>query len=275
MKFHIPNAWLKEPLKIHLVGAGGNGSHMADGLVTLAFTLKKLGHPGLDVTFYDCDEVSETNIARSQFYAHDIGHNKAIVLVNRINQFHNLNWKAVPANFDYSNRHLLKGSNLIITCVDSVKARRDIQGVLAYLHKQGDKDNYWLDMGNGANFGQVIFGQFRPPKEREPSDCLRLKTVTDLYPEMLDESKDPVDADTPSCSVMESLFKQGMFINKLVATNALYLLSSIFTEGGLDSHHGMFINAKSGITSPLRIDPDAWRRMAGKPPIKKNKQHTA
>ncbi|MGP1715742.1 MAG: PRTRC system ThiF family protein [Methylophilus sp.] len=275
MKFHTPNAWLKEPLKIHLVGAGGNGSHMLDGLVTLNFALKKLGHAGLHVTVYDGDEVSEANIARSQFYSHDVGHNKAILLVNRINNFHNLDWDAVPTNFSHTTRFYLKNSNLVISCVDSVKSRREIHDVLAYLHRNGDKDNYWLDMGNAENYGQVIFGQFRPPKEREPSDSLRLKTVTDLYPDMLDESKDPVDVDTPSCSVMESLHKQGLFINKLVATNALYLLSSIFTEGGLDSHHGMFINAKSGITSPLRIDPDAWRRMAGKPPVKNKKQLAA
>jgi PRTRC genetic system ThiF family protein len=268
MKFQLPRHWLDKTVQVQLVGAGGNGSHMLDGLITLNFTLRKLGHPGLMVTVYDPDEVSETNIARSQFYKQDIGHNKAIVLVNRINQFHNLNWQAIPCLFDENVSRHANGSNLVISCVDSVKARREIHSMLAYLHRMKHPDQYWLDMGNGADFAQVILGQYFPPSKREPVSSLRLRTVTDLYPEMLNPESDPVD-DLPSCSVTESIHRQSMFINKTAATYALYLLSSIFTEGGLDSHHGYFINMKSGTTAPLKIDPDTWRRMQGKKPIRK------
>lgn len=269
MKFPVPSIWLEKPIQIDLIGAGGNGSHCLDSLITMNYSLRKLGHPGIHVTVYDPDEVSETNLARSQFYPQDLGHNKAIVLVNRVNQFHNLNWQAYPGKFDYNIRHYMKGSHLVISCVDSVASRRDVHEVLAYMYKNADQRQYWLDMGNGDSYGQVILGQFHPPKKRERQDSLRLRTVTDLNPQMLDASNDPVDADTPSCSVLESLTRQGMFINKAVATHAMYLLGSIFTQGGLDSHHGYFINMKAGSTSPLNIDPNTWRRMQGLPPIKR------
>lgn len=270
MKFHIPNTWLSSKLNVHLVGAGGTGSHMLDGLVTLDFTLRKLGHPGLNVTVYDPDSVSEANAARSQFYSHDVGHNKAIVLVNRINQFHDLEWEANPYKFDIQHAINIKKSNLIISCVDSVRARREIDETLNRMHSYQGVPSYWLDTGNGSDFAQVVFGEHHPKNKRERADSMRLRTVTDLYPEMLNPELDPID-DEPSCSVMESITRQSMFINKTVATHALFLLGSIFSEGGLDNHHGFFINMKYGTTAPLKIDIDTWRRMQGKKPIMKKK----
>ena len=264
MKFNLPPSWLKAPIKVFLIGAGGNGSHMLDGLVTLHYSLIKLGHPyGLDVSLFDPDEVSESNIARSQFYQQDVGLNKAIVLMNRLNQFHNLNWSAYPLKFSkqflpnfYSN-----SSVLTITCVDSISARRDIHHILS----SSPNTIHWLDMGNGDSFGNVIFGEVKSKVKKYARDYFRLPTVVELYPEFLDASLDS-DTDEPSCSVFESLEKQGMFINKAVATFALYLLSALIRDAGLDSHHGYFINMKDGRVNPLPIDENVWRRMQGKKP---------
>jgi hypothetical protein len=44
----------------------------------------------------DGDAISPTNCVRQPFARSEIGHNKAIILVNRLNMFWGLKWEAVP-----------------------------------------------------------------------------------------------------------------------------------------------------------------------------------
>jgi hypothetical protein len=46
----------------------------------------------------DGDTISPTNCVRQPFARSEIGHNKAIILVNRLNLFWGLKWEAVPAH---------------------------------------------------------------------------------------------------------------------------------------------------------------------------------
>ena len=48
----------------------------------------------------DGDMVSETNCVRQPFSWSDVGQNKAIVLINRINLFWGTHWRAEPMCFD-------------------------------------------------------------------------------------------------------------------------------------------------------------------------------
>lgn len=87
---------------------------------------------------------------------------------------------------------------------------------------------------------------------------VRLPTVADLFPETCDPSLEGEDTG-PSCSLAEALEKQSLFVNRGVALYALNLLFELFRYGGL-SHHGVFVNLKNARTSPLPIDPEAWKR---------------
>ena len=49
----------QHPVTVNLIGAGGTGSQVLTGLARLDVTLRALGHPGLFVTLYDPDIVTE------------------------------------------------------------------------------------------------------------------------------------------------------------------------------------------------------------------------
>src|ERR1017187_5328580 len=69
-------------------GCGGTGSAVVAGLPYLHQSLVARGHPGgLHVTVVDGDAISPTNCVRQPFAWSEVGLNKAIVLVSRINLF--------------------------------------------------------------------------------------------------------------------------------------------------------------------------------------------
>ena len=89
---------LERPIRILVVGCGGNGSAIVSGLPYLHQAMLAFGHPGgLQVTLIDPDTVSETNCVRQPFCRTEIGFPKAIVLAHRINLFWGLNWQGMQA----------------------------------------------------------------------------------------------------------------------------------------------------------------------------------
>lgn len=247
----IPSRLLQRQVSVTVVGAGGSGSQMLTGLAQLHQAMLSLGHPGgLHVTAIDGDEVSPSNIGRQLFYACDVGRNKAEVLINRINLTMGTQWKAI-AGMLTENSSLQ--SDIVIGCVDSRKARKIINQ--AGSHYGG---GYWLDLGNRQHDGQAILGEFRSTRWANDKERIRLPNVSDLFPETCDPAMDGEDSG-PSCSLAEALEKQSLFINRGVSLYALNLLFELFRYGGL-SHHGVFVNLKTGRTNPLAVDAEAWKR---------------
>jgi PRTRC genetic system ThiF family protein len=115
--------------------------------------------------------------------------------------------------------------------------------------------SYWLDLGNNADSGQFILGE--PLNERNRRARLRLRSASELYPEICDHTLD--NDGEPSCSAVEALERQEPFVNSTLAQHALALLARLFRYGEI-TYHGGFINLASGVTSVLGIDPQCWRR---------------
>jgi len=87
----------------------------------------------------------------------------------------------------------------------------------------------------------------------------RLRTVTELLPEIMDTSRG--EGDQPSCLAAEALERQEPFVNNVLASSALAMLSRLLRYGKLD-HHGTFFNAVNGRSVSMEIDPDAWESAA-------------
>ena len=62
----------QRPVTVNLIGAGGTGSQVLTCLARLDVALRGLGHPGLFVTLYDPDIVTEANIGRQLFSPSDL-----------------------------------------------------------------------------------------------------------------------------------------------------------------------------------------------------------
>lgn len=243
---------LSNVVNVFVVGAGGTGSLVIEGLVKQHMAMKALGHPhGLHVTIMDDDFVSEANVGRQGFYPCDVGLPKAAVLATRINMSYGLDWKAKVARLDESARGT--NADIVIGCVDNRKARKAIL--------ENFEGSYWLDIGNRLDNGQVILGEI--PRQWERQKAGRLPHAADLFPEMIDESADAED-DLPSCSLADALEKQSLLVNRGVALYALNLLWELFRFGQIESH-GVFVNMKASRTSPLMIDADVWKRMGYNP----------
>jgi PRTRC genetic system ThiF family protein len=240
---HTPDPQLLErPIRILVVGCGGNGSAIISGLPYLHQALLAFGHPGgLAVTLIDPETVTETNCVRQPFCRTDIGFPKAIVLAHRMNMFWGLNWQGMQVTIQQLN----KGSevDLLIGCVDTRKARRAIDKWVL-----NSRVLYWLDLGNSVCSGQFVLGQ--PSNWVNRKRKQRLATVAELYPEIL--KTDKKDDDLPSCSAAEALTRQEPFINQNLAYQALGMLTQLLRHGSL-SYHGGFCNLATGQLAPIPI----------------------
>lgn len=248
----------QHPVTVNLIGAGGTGSQVLTCLSRLDVTLRGLGHPGLFVTVYDPDIVTEANIGRQLFGYSDMGLNKAQCLVTRINNFFGNDWKAEPRLFptvlkETRNNDL---ANITVTCTDNARSRIDLWNVLKSVPDSQYVDYYtplyWLDFGNTQTTGQVVLGTV-PRKIRQPESQIHetvssLKVVTRL----VRYSKVKDDDSGPSCSLAEALEKQDLFINSTLAQLGCNLLWKMFRHGMLE-HHGLYLNLATLKVNPIQI----------------------
>lgn len=243
---------LKHRVRVLVVGCGGNGSAIACGLPYLHQALLAYGHPeGIHVTLLDPDVISQTNCVRQPFSQSEVGLYKSVVLANRLNLFWGLEWEGIPERLDPKRR--LDGVDIVIGCVDTRKAR----AAIAKCSADWSEVDYWLDLGNNADSGQFVLGE--PLNRRNRRHRLRLRTVSELFPEAIQGDLD--EDDLPSCSAVEALDRQEPFVNPTLANHALALLARLFRYGTL-SYHGAFVSISSiAAVQPLPIDLKFWRRL--------------
>ncbi len=258
MTHNIPGELLRRPVRVLVVGCGGNGSAITAGLPYLHQAMLVHGHPGgLEVSLMDGDVVSPTNCIRQPFSQAEIGHSKAVILVSRINLFWNLNWHAMPHHL--GTRTSLERLDLVIGCVDNRGTRKLIADKTT---GQRNSVYYWLDLGNHATGGQFVLGQ--PWNWVNRRSATRLRTVAELFPELIDASLD--DDGEPSCSAVAALERQEPFVNPTLANHALALLARLFRHGSI-AYHGAFVNVAESRVQPLLADAKSWRalRRRGRP----------
>lgn len=255
MKVHFTDNYIINPrhrVTVTLVGAGGTGSQMLHSLARIDYALYKLGHPGLNVTVYDDDIVTEANVGRQLFSPCDVGLNKADVLVSRINTFFGIDWLSEAKAYDCNTE---EGSNILITCVDNVKTRLEIgkhsKNKKATLGYDERKSYYWLDFGNQVDRGQVVLGTLgviKQPGNSKYETVSRLKTVH----EMFDLRSINEEDSGPSCSLAEALRKQDLFINSTLCQIGSSLLWKLFTDGKI-SYQGAYLNLSTMTSAPIRL----------------------
>jgi PRTRC genetic system ThiF family protein len=253
---------LAREVRILVVGCGGTGSAIVAGLPYLHQAMLVQGHAyGLHVTVMDGDTISPFNCVRQPFSQSEIGLYKGIVLVNRINLFWGLHWRAIPsplttqtlaAGYAPSYGEPTLRPDIVVGCVDTRAARATIAKSTVGLSGVG----YWLDLGNSSSSGQFVLGE--PQNARNRRSRTRLRTVAELYSEVVDAALD--DDSEPSCSAIEALERQECFVNAVLAQHALALLARLFRYGEI-SHHGGFVNVATSRSVPLAVDPLLWHRI--------------
>ncbi|HHC7267576.1 TPA: PRTRC system ThiF family protein [Vibrio parahaemolyticus] len=247
--FYIPSDWVDRKIKIALVGCGGTGSAAATEIFQLSGVLEKLGCDGLDVTAYDGDLVSESNVFRQNFWQHDVGNNKADVLITRFNQFGGVNWKSKPVFFT-GEMAVTEEYDLLITAVDKASVRYEIGRALDTSVKRA----LWLDMGNDNHQSNVLLGN---ASRHNFYGGKRLPTPFELFGSQWEEAA-KTEVDTASCSTEEAIQKQTFGINGMTARSAASMLLFPLLRFGKLDHHGLFIDLHQAEITKMPVDPLQW-----------------
>ena len=153
-------------------------------------------------------------------------YNSAIALVEKYNRYHGLDWDAEPNAFKENE----ETANITISCVDNVPSRKIVLNSLIKSFYQSEESRipfFWIDCGNGYDYGQVIISEIARRQIKSKIDTKPKKTFFDVF------GKNVKDNNTEaSCSLLESLGKQNLFINKFIANLAVnWLYESIRTTG--------------------------------------------
>ena len=229
-RVHYTDSYLmnpQHPVTVNIIGAGGTGSQVLTGMARLDVTLRALGHPGLFVTVYDPDIVTDANIGRQLFGPSVLKEVKRTEI-----------------------------ANITITCTDNIKSRLDLWNVLAKVPSSSYTDNntplYWMDFGNTKTAGQVVLGTV-PKKIKQPVSTMSetvgsLKVITRFVKYARVKEVDS----GPSCSLAEALEKQDLFINSTLAQLGCNILWKMFRHGMIE-HHGLFLNLETMKVNPIGV----------------------
>lgn len=239
---HYVADYLRDPphkISVSVIGTGGTGSQVLVTLARMNAALIALGRPGIRVEAWDPDEISETNIGRQHFSPKDIGKNKAEVLVTRINRYYGFDWTALP--YKYTPCHDNQ-TNILITCVDNISSRREICEYEPVSHRQNPFRNmyYWLDFGNGKDFGQAVLGCFNQVKQ--PKSKYRTVSKLEGPNELFNGYKNiEEDINEPSCSMQEALLNQDLLINSTIVMTGMNMLWNLLKDFRI-FHNQVFVN---------------------------------
>lgn len=243
---HLTHPYLLNPehkVTINLIGAGGTGCQVLSALGRMHKGLQAMGHTGLHVRLYDFDTVSDANIGRQLFSPVDIGMNKAVSSITRINRYFGYEWEAVPKAYT----HKSEPYNITISCIDTAEGRLRIAEWLNLRYNNDAEPfhnkHYWLDFGNGKVTGQVILGTIDEKRNNA------LPTVTELF----DLTQIKEEDQGPSCSLAEAIGRQDLFINSTLANLGCNLLWKLFTDGKIN-YHGIYLNLESMRVQPIMIE---------------------
>ena len=223
MPYYLDNQFLLDNTWITVVGCGGTGGFVAEGLCRL--------FQGRDATIVlvDHDRVEPHNLLRQNFYPGDVGEFKSKALADRLAKAYNrpvgysvypFREEARPQGSRYPG--LSSHDGLIIGCADNAAARRVMAECLP-----GDPCRWLIDAGNDTNWGQVLIGNVaeRVVLEEPPftGDTCHLAPAPTLQrPDLLTAvSTRPPDVD---CAAALDLTDQDPTINQMMASLVLQVV---------------------------------------------------
>ena len=262
------------PTNIFVIGCGGTGSRLVPLLAQFMKTVTAGVSPRGTVVspviyLIDDDVVEEKNLQRQNFIAADVGKSKAEVLAQRYSRAYGVNLVPVvkrvsPTSSRSGQIPQLFGdltevprnpgvNSLVIMCVDSAQARRDIIKVWSNSRMDGHTHNpdilpVFIDAGNEDDYGQVrIFQRVGVPEilagEDTPEPKLRPATL-DIHClpmdiEFYEGLKDNVGG---SCADLD----QTLAINALMATLIMGLVQNLYYLKPF-TYHSMSISLSGSV----------------------------
>ena len=266
MPYYLDNAFLLDNPWITVVGCGGTGGFVAEGLCRL-FQGRQA-----TIVLVDLDRVEPHNLLRQNFYPGDVGGFKSQVLADRLAKAYGrpVGYSVYPfREYDTdsrTDRHgypglIDCGESLIIGCADNAAARRAMAECLP-----GHPARWLIDAGNDTNWGQVLVGNVsgrvdweEPPFEGET--CYLAPAPTLQRPDLLTAvSTRPPDVD---CAAALDLTDQDPTINQMMASLVLQVVRRMVA--GTCPFMALYLDMDLdlGTVTPTYVTPEAVERTVG------------
>lgn len=250
------------PNNVFVIGGGGTGGRLIPMLSQFMRSITRGVSPtgwleSPKIWLIDDDVVEQKNILRQNFIDRDVGKHKAVVLAERYtkaygveiipltmrittagaSEFHT----AVDDHLFIKNNHRnvnfrgIIGTSIVVICVDSVQARRDILNTFILGNGSTTPKTFFVDAGNEDSFGQVtcftptiISKYLSTNKDRDERELPKLCPVSvdiDYLP--MDVEYYRTLMDTPAQGSCADL-NQTLAINAIMATTIMGILQNYF-----------------------------------------------
>jgi len=242
---HLVPDYLHDSLKVCVVGCGGTGGFVSEGLCRLL--------PDDDVLLLvDHDRVEEHNLVRQNFYKNELGMFKNEALARRLSTkfYRRIAYLTSPISM------LETLPELIIGCVDNGIARRDIADKIIKRCNppMSFYRGWYIDAGNDRNFGQVLIGNcpsehIKKTFESKTEVCYGLPLPTEQRPELLLELPP-----APACAEAVARNEQSPTINQCMASLVLEVVRRILE--GTCPWMQLSLDMDTGTLTPTLATPE-------------------
>jgi len=245
--------------KIVVVGCGGTGGFVAEGLCRL------LANDNWDILLVDHDRVEPHNLRRQNFFEGDVGKFKSQAIAERLARQYGrpVGYSVYPYDRDLLNEPSGIGMRqirgIIIGCVDRANARRSIAEGIEW----GD---WWLDAGNGYQSGQVLIGNTGSVDGLEEAFDEKGQTVDHLplpslqLPSLLHQPTKSVTRQQDCAEAVENE-EQSPTINQTMATLTIDFMYRLLK--GTLTWMGAYIDMEAGTLKTVPAEPETVARMFG------------
>ena len=265
MRYYLDNEFLLDNPWITVVGCGGTGGFVAEGLCRL------LQGREATIVLVDHDRVEPHNLLRQSFYKEDVGRFKSQALADRLARAYGrpIGYSVYPYRGEDAGDQGQSypglsgyGNGLLIGCADNALARRAMAECLP------GSPNLWLiDAGNDTNWGQILVGNVADNLSwDEPAfvgqTCHLLPAPTVQRPDLLTAVPTaPPDVD---CAAALDLTDQDPTINQVMASLALQVVRRMVA--GTCPFMGLYLDMEQGTVNPTYATPEAMARVVGASP---------
>jgi hypothetical protein len=224
--------------EVMIVGCGGTGGFVAEGLCRLLPV-------NVPLVLVDPDRVEERNLRRQNFFPEELGELKSEALAQRLShRYHRaIAYSILPVSLTP-----VGFNRLVIGCVDNGPARRDIAA--RFTATYGNAPAWWVDAGNGENFGQILIGnrtggaQYRTSEQGDRFYSLPLPTQQ--RPDLLREQPT-----VTSCAAIED---QGPTINQSMAALVIEVVRRLIA--GTCPWIQLYLDLELGTLQPVLATPE-------------------
>lgn len=266
--YRLDNSFTRYGFTVTVVGCGGTGGFVANDLCRLLPLYARLA-------LVDHDRVEERNLSRQDFLGEELGQFKSEALAKRLARRYDR-----PIAYSTSPIALTQISypGLVIGCVDNGLARRDIAQRLSERSSLGwvvgysaalppelqsgpqrQTDLWWVDAGNGENYGQVLIGNAGGADfDLGKGIAYALPLPTIQRPDLLTQ--------IPPQDDCAQIADQGPTINQTMAALVVEVVRKIID--GSCPWMQLYIDMEAGTLHPILATPEAVERIVG---IKKRK----